>query len=70
MSWLPLTRILISSVMTTKQPIKPGGMTYDEIAAVLGCSKGTVRNIERRALLKLRLALIVRRIKKQDLIEE
>jgi DNA-directed RNA polymerase specialized sigma24 family protein len=53
-----------------KPPIKAGGMTYEQIAAALGCSTGTVQTIERRAFLKLRLALIVRRIKKQDLLHE
>ena len=36
-------------------PHAPDGMTYAEIAAVLGVSRGTVMNIERSALRKLRI---------------
>ena len=35
---------------------RPGGMTSREIAKILGISHGTVQNIERRALAKMRVA--------------
>ena len=35
---------------------RPGGMTSREIAKLLGISHGTVQNIERRALAKMRAA--------------
>lgn len=35
----------------------PGGMTLDQVAAILGVSKQAVHQIERRALAKLRVRL-------------
>ena len=36
-------------------PHAPDGMTYEEIAVALGVSRGTVMNVERAALRKLRI---------------
>lgn len=42
-------------------PHAPDGMTYEEIAVELGVSRGTVMNIERSALRKLRILCRVER---------
>ena len=45
-------------------------MTTEQVAEVIGVSRAVVQRIEKRALLKLRMYCIARRIKLRDLIDE
>ena len=45
-------------------------MTTEQVAEVIGVSRAVVQRIEKRALLKLRMYCIARKIKLRDLIDE